>query len=340
MTSDDYILDDATVRDFIATVRERIERAGSPEEACEAIRPAFGELLADGEWLPAEYRREAPESGMGGGIGRWLLYRSGERSLSLFTLVVPPGTATPVHDHLAWGLGGLYQGEQDEEVYARRNPRPRARPAARSRPRRLLRPHPPRADIHRVHTTSEEPSVSIQGVARGTTRDRPLAAPLAGVPAPPLLPPDPDPPPHPAHRRGRGRPSFAAEVIIMSNHAATHVDAFGHYDRRQGAPAIADMPLDVFCGEAVCVDVRQDLRSRGDQPRPRLRDRRVPDAPRLRRAGHHALREPQQPEGHRDPRLRVLRVSAPAGPRLRFPRASRRHPRRLLPYPPFGKGTR
>ena len=54
-----------------------------------------------------------------------------------------------------------------------------------------------------------------------------------------------------------GRPSFNAEIIITSNHAATHVDAFGHYDRTPGAAAIAEMPLDVFCGEAVCVDVRQ-----------------------------------------------------------------------------------
>lgn len=43
-----------------------------------------------------------------------------------------------------------------------------------------------------------------KGVARGTTRDRPLAASLARVPASPLLPTDPDPPPHPARGRGRG----------------------------------------------------------------------------------------------------------------------------------------
>ena len=30
-----------------------------------------------------------------------------------------------------------------------------------------------------------------------------------------------------------GRPSFNAEIIITSNHAATHVDAFGHYDGRR-----------------------------------------------------------------------------------------------------------
>jgi arylformamidase len=53
------------------------------------------------------------------------------------------------------------------------------------------------------------------------------------------------------------QPSFNAELIITSNHAATHVDAFGHYDRTPGAEAIAEMPLDTFCGPAVCIDVRE-----------------------------------------------------------------------------------
>jgi kynurenine formamidase len=52
-----------------------------------------------------------------------------------------------------------------------------------------------------------------------------------------------------------GRPSFNAEIIITSNHAATHVDAFGHYDK-EGA-AIAEMPLETFCGDAICVDIRE-----------------------------------------------------------------------------------
>jgi predicted metal-dependent enzyme (double-stranded beta helix superfamily) len=53
---------------------------------------------------------------MGGGIGQWLLFRAGDRSLTLFSLIVPPGSETPVHDHLAWGLVGLYRGTQDEEI--------------------------------------------------------------------------------------------------------------------------------------------------------------------------------------------------------------------------------
>src|SRR3989442_366751 len=41
-----------------------------------------------------------------------------------------------------------------------------------------------------------------------------------------------------------GRPSFSAEIIITSNHAATHVDAFGHYDK--GGEPIAEMPIDTL----------------------------------------------------------------------------------------------
>lgn len=52
------------------------------------------------------------------------------------------------------------------------------------------------------------------------------------------------------------RPSFNAETLIFSNHTATHVDAFGHYDRSPDAAAIAEMDLELFCGPAVAIDVR------------------------------------------------------------------------------------
>ena len=46
-------------------------------------------------------------------------------SLSLFSARAPPASETPIHDHLAWGLVGLYRGRQDEEIYAQRNGAPR-----------------------------------------------------------------------------------------------------------------------------------------------------------------------------------------------------------------------
>jgi predicted metal-dependent enzyme (double-stranded beta helix superfamily) len=168
MTADEYVLDTPTVRAFVASVRAAIASAASPAAACEAIRPAFAELLADPDWLAPEYARDAPESGMGGGIGQWLLFRAGDRSLTLFSLVVPSGAQTPVHDHLAWGLVGLYRGTQDEEIYD-------GEPDALAlRERRTLVPGdfyallPPRDDIHRVRTTSPETSVSIHLLTNDT----------------------------------------------------------------------------------------------------------------------------------------------------------------------------
>ncbi len=165
---DEFLLDTPRVREFIGAVREQIAAAASPADACEAIRPGFAELLADPDWLPPRYQAPDAGSGMGGGIGQWLLYRAGDRSLTLFALVVPPGSQTPIHDHLAWGLVGLYRGTQDEEVYAERDGR--AEPVAR-RPLAtgdfyaLL---PPREDIHRVRTTSPETSVSIHLLTNDT----------------------------------------------------------------------------------------------------------------------------------------------------------------------------
>jgi len=164
----EFVLDTPAVRDFVAGVRATIAEAESPEQACELLRPRFAELLADPDWLPAEYQADAPASGMGGGIGQWLLYHAEDGSLSLFSLVVPPGSQTPIHDHLAWGLVGLYRGTQDEEVYAQRTAR------LELVERRALKPGdfyvliPPRDDIHRVRTTSAETSVSIHLLTNDT----------------------------------------------------------------------------------------------------------------------------------------------------------------------------
>jgi predicted metal-dependent enzyme (double-stranded beta helix superfamily) len=165
---DEWTLDTPLVRAFIARVRETIAACTSPEQACAAVRPAFDELLSDARWLPEEYARDAPDSGMGGGIGQWALFRAGDGSLSLFSLVVPPGSQTPVHDHLAWGLVGLYRGEQDEDVYELRDGR--AVPAGSSRigPGDVYALVPPDGDIHRVRTMSAETSVSIHLLTNDT----------------------------------------------------------------------------------------------------------------------------------------------------------------------------
>jgi len=165
LDADEFLLDTPRVRDFIAAVQEHIGRADSPAGACADISPPFADLLADPDWLPERYQEPARDGGMGGGIGQWLLYRAADRSLALFSLVVPAGAMTPVHDHLAWGLVGVYRGNQDEEFYAAGAGQLqllRRRPLDPGDFYALL---PPRDDVHRVRTTSEHTSVSIHLLA-------------------------------------------------------------------------------------------------------------------------------------------------------------------------------
>jgi 3-mercaptopropionate dioxygenase len=168
MNADEYVLDTPVVRDFIESVRSCIEASESPAEAIERIRPRFAQLLGDPDWLPERYREPAPESGMGGGIGQWLLCRDDDGSLSLFSLVIPPDAQTPVHDHLAWGLVGLYRGTQDEEIYAHGDRELRLIERRSLEPGDFYALIPPTDDIHRVRTTSPETSVSIHLLTNDT----------------------------------------------------------------------------------------------------------------------------------------------------------------------------
>ena len=49
--------------------------------------------------------------------------------------------------------------------------------------------------------------------------------------------------------------SYRSNLVIMSDHSSTHVDAYTHFDPDPEAATIDRMPLDLFCGETVCVDL-------------------------------------------------------------------------------------
>jgi predicted metal-dependent enzyme (double-stranded beta helix superfamily) len=168
LSEDEYVLDTKMVRSFVESVRSCIADGGPPERTVKRIEPLFAALLGDSGWLPRRYQEPATAGSMGGGIGQWLLFRAADRSLCLFSLVVPAGSMTPIHDHLAWGLVGVYRGTQDEEFY-----RPRGRQLGLLRARPLQTGDyyaifPPTDDIHRVRTTSQETSVSIHLLANDT----------------------------------------------------------------------------------------------------------------------------------------------------------------------------
>ena len=170
-----FIVDVPEIRALIDETRRLMRAIRDHAARVEALRPAFSRLLAADLWLPDEFAQPDTASGMGGGIGQYALYRDEEGELCLFSLVVPPGSSTPVHDHLAWGLVGVYRGTQLDTTYARLDDgsdETRATLQVSSRQTvgagdfySLL---PPAGDIHYVKTVSEGPSVSIHLLANDT----------------------------------------------------------------------------------------------------------------------------------------------------------------------------
>lgn len=170
-----FLVDTPEIRALIDETRRLMTAIADESTRVDALRPAFGRLLAADGWLPREYSEPDRKSGMGGGIGQYALYRAHDGSLCLFSLVVPAGSATPVHDHLAWGLVGIYRGRQEETIYRRLDDGAEDGRANLA----VTKQHtldagefytllPPRDDIHYVKTVSERPSISIHLLANDT----------------------------------------------------------------------------------------------------------------------------------------------------------------------------
>jgi len=114
-----FLVDAPEIRALVDETRRLAHDIPDTAARVEALRPAFGKLLGADGWLPREYAEPDLASGMGSGIGQYALYRAEDGSLCLFSLVIPAGAETPIHDHLAWGLIGVYRGRQSETVYRR-----------------------------------------------------------------------------------------------------------------------------------------------------------------------------------------------------------------------------
>jgi predicted metal-dependent enzyme (double-stranded beta helix superfamily) len=168
-----FLVDVPEIRALIAETRRLTAEIADTAARVEALKPAFSTLLAADGWLPDEYASPDLSSGMGGGIGQYALYRADD--LCLFSLVIPAGAETPVHDHLAWGLIGVYRGRQDETVYRRLDDgHDEARAELEVSKRQTMVTGefyallPPRDDIHFVKTVSDVPSISIHLLANDT----------------------------------------------------------------------------------------------------------------------------------------------------------------------------
>ncbi len=170
-----FLVDTPEVRALVDEARRQMDGFADYPDRVEALKSAFARLLASDGWLPDNFAVPDDTSRMGGGIGQYALYRAEDGSLCLFSLVVPAGASTPVHDHLAWGVVGVYRGEQHETVYRRLDDGSDETRAELEIARQqslkvgdLYALIPPTDDIHYVKTVSDTASISIHLLANDT----------------------------------------------------------------------------------------------------------------------------------------------------------------------------
>jgi predicted metal-dependent enzyme (double-stranded beta helix superfamily) len=149
--------------DLHHAITATIQQGGSPQETIDRLREPFEQFLKRDGWLPEDCRVPVP-----GKAASYALLRSRDPEYVLFSMVLPAGESTKIHNHLAWGLIGLWQGRQFEVQYHRVDDgsEPDYAELAESERRTLERGDitrllPPLDDIHIITTLSDTPSISI-----------------------------------------------------------------------------------------------------------------------------------------------------------------------------------
>jgi 3-mercaptopropionate dioxygenase len=125
-----------------------------------AVADRLGALLGRDGWLAPEDRRPGRDS-----YRQHLLYVSPTRRLSVVALVWQPGQTTPIHDHVAWCVVGVYRGVERETRYRVIDHEGRLclEPAGSvtALPGHVEALVPPDGDIHRVTAVGRGLTISI-----------------------------------------------------------------------------------------------------------------------------------------------------------------------------------
>src|SRR5437588_8886680 len=102
----------AALSEIHQAVEAVLREVAEPEAIIERLRAPFAAFLQRDGWLPEPCRQPIP-----GKAASYALLRSKDPEYVLFSMVLPAGESTKVHNHLAWGLIGLWQGRQVEVQY-------------------------------------------------------------------------------------------------------------------------------------------------------------------------------------------------------------------------------
>jgi 3-mercaptopropionate dioxygenase len=137
---------------FADFVRDAEATIDDPQAVARRLEP----LLVHDDWLAACHQAPGVDS-----YRQHLLHVSPCRRLSVVALVWRPGQATPIHDHVAWCVVGVYRGLERETRYRLADGALERTATIEAGPGHVEALIPPAENIHSVQAGGNELTISI-----------------------------------------------------------------------------------------------------------------------------------------------------------------------------------
>lgn len=130
----------------------------------EQVRPHLQKLLTNEQLLPLHLQEPLPNK-----YAQYLLYKPENEAFSVIAFIWGAGQVAPVHDHLVWGLVGIYRGSVVEKRYRRDDHGESAEPRytirevseVTAKQGDISFVYPPDYDIHGVANPFDEVAITI-----------------------------------------------------------------------------------------------------------------------------------------------------------------------------------
>ena len=104
----------APLRHFVAQMTQLVSQSQAEEIVRPKAKALLHELIKTDGWLPDFCTVPHPQY-----YQQYLLHADPLERFSVVSFVWGPGQATPIHDHMVWGLIGMLRGSEKGQRYAR-----------------------------------------------------------------------------------------------------------------------------------------------------------------------------------------------------------------------------
>lgn len=148
---------------FEESLRSVLQNYSSNRDIVDHLRPAFEALLQTEGLVPEELKRPKKEK-----YSQFLLYKPKDEAFSIVAFVWGPGQTAPIHDHLVWGLVGIYEGQVEETRYVKKRSdneqesiQLEVLDTVNAKQHDISFVYPPNADIHSVRNPFDEPAITV-----------------------------------------------------------------------------------------------------------------------------------------------------------------------------------